>query len=901
MASRKFIYGLLFALLALSGIFSYLLENAALMIVACLSVILALAVMLHQESQRHLLVEEATVQQEKIVAESKEKLLQLEKRLSETLIQLSETEKKLFEQQKFSDTLAHATPDLLYVYDFAEEANIFTNKKQYQMLGYSPKEMQFTEGEFLTELLHPDDMPLVAAFERELFEAKDNQICNIEYRMRHKEGYYQWFQSREVIFTRSASGTPLQKLGLTQDITSRKNSELTLHKQQALLRQVIDTSPAFIAVKNLYDQFVLVNRAAAHYYGTTPEALIGKRESDLAGSLNAMSASEAEDLLLDQQLSMGEDDDDSSAVRVVEQKVYSPLTHKDYWFQIFNTPFYTSDHTIQVLCIAHDITPLKMAEAQLIEAREVAVESAKAKQMFLSNTSHEIRTPLNAVIGMTHLLLEEDPRPDQLEHLKLLKFSAENLLVLINDILDYSKIESGKITFERTEFSLTQLIENIRRSHMYKATDKGIGIKVWLKDPIDYRVIGDPTRLTQILHNLVSNAVKFTEQGSVTIEVLLVLKGKELGFYCQVNDSGIGIAEDKLTYVFESFTQASSDTTRKYGGTGLGLAITKRLVDLMGGNICVKSKLGQGSSFQFYVPLEKSELADEHKQDAYGNDQYFDLSHVQLLLVEDNKANQVVASKFLKKWGLVPDYADDGLVAVEKVKAKAYDIVLMDLQMPQMDGYEATMAIRELGYHELPIIALTASAMLEVKDRVLSTGMIDYISKPFNPRDLHDKIVKYVSGNQPLKVLSPVVKTEAKAEVAQVVVVVPEAPKPAEVEREVRNKNTPIITFDAIIAMQPEDVAFHKEMAEIYLESFKEIQLKYPALLLANDVAGMKALRHRTQPTLQFLQATELQWLLANTDELQGEAANTHAQLIEQECEKVIHAIHDFIGSLAIV
>lgn len=399
------------------------------------------------------------------------------------------------------------------------------------------------------------------------------------------------------------------------------------------------------------------------------------------------------------------------------------------------------------------------ARAELLEAqteKERAQQSEKFKQQFLSNMSHEIRTPLNAVIGMTNLLLNQNPKEEQMRYLSSMKQASHSLLGIINDILDLAKIEAGKIDLEKIDFSLKETLDSVCSTLQIKADEKNIGLSCYIDPAVPEFIKGDPIRLTQILTNLVSNAIKFTEKGGVTIEVkdnneTVGVEPELIKLSFKVIDTGIGIAPENINRIFESFTQASDDTTRKYGGTGLGLTITRQLIDLHMGTVNIQSDVGKGTTFEVIIPYLKGNFVDSALSRIMADDNLQPSKPLHILLVEDQPFNQMVAVDTLQSLfkEITVEVACNGREAVEMVKAapELFDVILMDVQMPEMDGYEATEHIRKLQDEKgkTSIMAMTANVIKEEIDKCFSSGMNDFIAKPFEPAQLRQKILQLVN------------------------------------------------------------------------------------------------------------------------------------------------------------
>jgi PAS domain S-box-containing protein len=386
-----------------------------------------------------------------------------------------------------------------------------------------------------------------------------------------------------------------------------------------------------------------------------------------------------------------------------------------------------------------DISNVKMAEFELMKSKEKAEAAAKVKSRFLSNMSHELRTPLNGIIGASNLLLQEDHLPEQKDHLDILRFSSEHMMLLINDILDFNKIEAGKLELSEVPVNMLEFVRKVISQFEGQITIKGLQFKKDIDDRLDMELFTDETRLYQILSNLLSNAIKFTSQGSISFEVKKLLRSStKATIQFVVKDSGIGIPKSKHKEIFESFTQADIDTTRKYGGTGLGLAIIKKLIAMFNSELFLESEEGKGSMFYFTLELRINENRKTFINEEKARSLQM-LTGVRVLIAEDNPVNLSVAKRFMTKWGIEVHEAKNGREAVEKFQANEYDVLLIDLEMPEMDGASAVKEIRRVN-NAIPAVAFTAAVYDNMQTDLLQKGFTDFIHKPFRPEDLHAKI-----------------------------------------------------------------------------------------------------------------------------------------------------------------
>ncbi|MFT3824262.1 MAG: ATP-binding protein [Chitinophagaceae bacterium] len=397
----------------------------------------------------------------------------------------------------------------------------------------------------------------------------------------------------------------------------------------------------------------------------------------------------------------------------------------------------------------YDITDLLKNEQALKEARRIAEDSVRVKEQFLANMSHEIRTPINSVIGFTNLLQKTSLSDDQSQFVTLIQSASENLLTIINDILDISKIEAGMLRVEKNPFSLRGLCSSIETMFYHKAREKKLSFSISVQDDIPDTLQGDAVRLTQILVNLISNAIKFTHHGGITVNITSAQQNTtHVRLRIAIKDSGIGIPKDKVVTIFERFEQGETDTTRKYGGTGLGLSIVKNLVQLQGGTITVQSEYEKGTEFLLELQYELLPMNEAAHTDAQAGDPDNNISSfngVKILVAEDNQMNQLLVKYIFRNWQLHFELAENGKEVIDWLQREQFDLLLLDIQMPIMDGYVTAQTIRNELHADIPIIAMTAHALAGEREKCLSYGMNDYISKPLHENELFKLLKKYLA------------------------------------------------------------------------------------------------------------------------------------------------------------
>lgn len=595
---------------------------------------------------------------------------------------------------------------------------------------------------------------------------------------------------------------------------------------------------------DLNENIIYANKSFARYLNYTIEELIGQNASSLL-------MAEDESLALMEQKVKAREKGISDLYEVkIKDKFGNPI-----WMMIGGAPLFNSEGEVTGSIGIHlDITDQKKLENELRKARTLAEDSVKAKENFLATMSHEIRTPLNGIIGMAQILHSTPLDSEQYQFLAAINSSANNLLALVNDILDFSKIEAGRLELEEAEFDLKNVIENIRQALVFKANEKGINIKINYDEKIPKFLVGDQLRLYQIILNLAGNALKFTESGYIELSAE-VIHQSDGNYYLRflISDTGIGISPDKVLAIFEEFTQVNSSIARKYGGTGLGLNISLRLVELMKGNLIVSSEATKGTVFGFTIQFKQAQSVKEEitKENIKRNV----LKGLKVLVVDDNDINLLIARTMLTRAGAEVMQASDGLIALELFSEHTFDIILMDMQMPDVDGLTATQVIRKEYQSQIPILGLTANAFKSELDKCIDAGMNDAMSKPFKEMVLINKIYSLCE-----QVIESRIQYNSESNSLK-----PEA-------KEI------VFNLDGIKELSNGNIVFYEKMIVLAAEQLSEFSENFKVALVERNFKEIAKICHKIKPIVSHLRAYELVEISAfmqNIDNITIGAAET--------------------------
>jgi PAS domain S-box-containing protein len=766
---------------------------------------------------------------EKLQAQNELKEGKLEILRLRDMIQANETLSSGGKSENLSDIFKNVYQiytDALFIVERHKHVVLSCNEQACQLFGMS------------------DEASMIGNFEQMVFHFPENSsqrhILSEAYRVNilfEGEAEFQNFSGGK--FIANVLFKPFQVKGMSfclvqlSDITEKRKVEKNLLKSQKRYRDLINYSQALICTHDLNGVIMNMNHAALD--------AIKIREDQVQGMnlLDIIPAKYAADF--NQYLQRIADNSSDNGIMILLNR-----EGKKRYLMYQNYKVENDTESPYVVGFAQDISERVMMERKLKKAIALAEASVNARKIFLANMSHEMRTPLNGILGMAGLLAKTPLDPRQSGFLSIIKNSADNLLIIINDILDIAKIESGKLQLEEITFDISDTIRNCVRSLIYKAEEKGLSIHALVLEGEVNIVQGDPYRFNQILLNLLNNSLKFTNVGYVEISYALASEQEGvIVFQFHVKDTGIGIAAEKLDKIFDGFTQADPDTTRKYGGTGLGLNICKNLLQLQGGSIEVKSQPNHGSEFIFTIPYKKGDAKNLIRKVSPRIDVPA-LGPLKILLVEDNEVNQYLAQSIMQDWGLEVVSAYNGVEALEKLSVQDFNLILMDIHMPEMDGLETTRIIRKLKdktKSNLPIIAITADALKGDEEKYFSVGMNDYMTKPFSEEILFYKILNNAVLLQSTGNSDTVKKKDEK----------------------VLTVSAPLYDLSQIASASHGNAETIRKMILVFLESTTKIIAQMEQNFASNNIDQVKQLAHKLKTSIDTLGITvlkkEVRWI----------------------------------------
>jgi PAS domain S-box-containing protein len=638
---------------------------------------------------------------------------------------LIQTGDELQSTQRMIQKIADALPSILYVYDLQEKKLSYINHAVTDVLGIQPESIRAMDNTELLRFVNPEDYPDLMAIRDRVEHLVPGQVLDHEIRVKNDAGEWRILRDRCTLFTTDDEGKPRQILGTVLDITVRKKIETELQESVNLYQLLADNVTDLISKHSPSGVFLYVSPASETLLGYRPDELIGMHIHDLVHPDDREKIHPAE---FDTDR---EEDVLTTTYRVLRKD------GKTIWFETTNKRIRDeeSGEILEVVAVSRDITDRQADQEALMHAMEIAETVNKAKSEFLANMSHEIRTPLNAIIGMTSLLFDTDLSLEQRDYVETVRSSGDALLAIINDILDFSKIEAGRMELEQQPFDLRDCIESALDLVAQRAAEKQIDLAYFIGEHVPPNLIGDVTRLRQVLVNLLTNAVKFTNIGEVVVTVTSQsLDANIYEIFFAVQDTGIGIPEERMDRLFEAFSQIDASTTRKYGGSGLGLAISKRLVEIMGGHMWVESKMGEGSTFQFTIQARAAPSQGRiHRR---GTQPLLRGKHV--LIVDDNATNRLFVARLLENWGMTHQAVPSGEQAIQCLnRGESFDIGLIDLQLPEMNGGTLAQEIYRLsGSKPFPLVMITSLGKRD--DLPSEENYAGVIHKPIKPIQLYN-------------------------------------------------------------------------------------------------------------------------------------------------------------------